>query len=119
MKARVTKKNFKRVAQIAVKELKERLLCYSGSFGQKYGYDVKKELLDGFIIFKVIPTSTRNPYITSAAISSINDFYQSSKWKESMFYGAEIFVKYDKKAGKDIVSPCISVIISIEKDEQQ
>lgn len=119
MKAKVTKKNCKRVAQIAFKELQNRLSCYGGYSEQKFAYEVNNMILDKFIIFKVAPTYTNNPYITRAAIMSINDFFESSKWKESMFYGAEVFVKNDKKSGKEIALPCVSISIKIEDDEQQ
>ena len=99
---KVTKKNCKRVAQIAFKELQNRLSCYGG-----------------YATIYITPTRKRNAYITSAANISVNDVFQESKWKESMFYGAEVFVKNDKKSGKEIALPCVSISIKIEDDEQQ
>lgn len=119
MKAKVTKKNCKRVAQVAFKELQNKLSCYNGLDNNKLSYGLEKQILEEFIIIKVIPTHTRNPYITRAAIISINEYYESSKWKEYMFYGAEVYEKFDKKSRKMISFPCISVTIKIEKDEQK
>lgn len=55
----------------------------------------------------VTPTDVNISFITGAAISIIQEVYESSEWKSNMFYG--ISIKYDETIKKDV--PSLSIVI--------
>lgn len=116
---KVTSKNVKRIAKEVEMDLQKALSCFSGTDGNQFAYETKKEINGSYATIYITPTRKKYAYITSQAIISVNDVFQESKWKESMFYGIEICNSYDKESKCYIPLPCISVNIKIEYDEQQ
>ena len=116
---KVTSKNVKRIAKVVEMDLQKSMSCFSGTDSNKFAYETKKEINGSYATIYITPTRKRNAYITSAAIISVNDVFQESKWKESMFYGIEIRNSYDKDSKSWIPLPCISVTISIEQEDEQ
>lgn len=100
-------------------DLQKALSIFSGSNGNKYAYETKREIVECYADIYITPTRKKNAYITSAAIISVDNVFQASKWKESMFYGIEIRNSYDKDSKIYIPLPCISVHIKIEPDDEQ
>ena len=116
---KVTSKNVKRIAKVVEMDLQKALSCFSGTGGNQFAYETKKEINSGFATIYITPTQKRNAFITSAANISVNDVLQESKWKESMFYGIEIRNYYDKDSKSWIPLPCISVTILIEQEDDK
>lgn len=116
---KVTSKNVKRIANVVKVDLQKALSCFSGTNDNQFAYETKKEIDGRYATIYITPTRKKNAYITSLAIISVNDVFQASKWKESMFYGIEIRNSYDKDSKSYIPLPCISVHIKIEPDDEQ
>ena len=116
---KVTSKNVKRIAKVVEMDLQKALSCFSGTNGNQFAYETKKEINGSYATIYITPIRKKNAYITSAAIMSVNDVFQESKWKESMFYGIEIRNSYDKDSKSWIPLPCISVTISIEQEDDK
>ena len=116
---KVTSKNVKRIAKVVEIDLQKALSCFSGTNGNQFAYETKKEIDGSYAIIYITPTRKKNAFITSAAIISVDDVFQASKWKESMFYGIEIRNSYDKDSKSWIPLPCISVTISIEQEDDK
>ena len=116
---KVTSKNVKRIAKVVEMDLQKALSCFSGTDGNQFAYETKKEINGSYATIYITPTRKKNAYITSAAIMSVNDVFQGSKWKGTMFYGIEIRNSYDKDSKSYIPLPCISVHIKIEPDDEQ
>ena len=116
---KVTSKNVKRIAKVVEMDLKKALSCFSGTNGNQFAYETKKEINGSYATIYITPIRKKNAYITSAAIMSVNDVFQGSKWKGTMFYGIEIRNSYDKESKSYIPLPCITVQIKIEQDDEQ
>lgn len=120
MKAtKVTKKNIKRISKVVEMDLQKVLSIFSGSEGNKFAYETNREIVECYAVIYITPTRKKNAYITTAPLLSVNELCQSSKWKQSMFYGIEIRNSYDKDSKTYIPLPCISVHIKIEPDDEQ
>lgn len=87
----VTKQNIKRISSVIEKDLKKELSCFKGSDGNEFAYEVIKRSFDTFVELYIVPTCKIFPFVTMAAISNIHEVWQSSEWKDSMFYGADIY----------------------------
>ena len=116
---KVTSKNVKRIAKVVEMDLQKALSCFSGTGGNQFAYETKKEINGSYATIYITPTRKNHAYITSAAIISVNDVFQGSKWKESMFYGMETITSFDKDSKSWISLPCISVTISIEQEDDK
>ena len=120
MKAtKVTKKNIKRISKIVEMDLQKALSIFTGSDGNKFAYETKREIGECYAVIYITPTRKKNAYITTAPLLNVNEVCQSSKWKQSIFYGIEIRNSYDKDSKTYIPLPCISVHIKIEPDDEQ
>ena len=120
MKAtKVTKKNIKRILTAFEMDLQKALSIFSGSDGNEFAYETKREIEGCYASIYITPTRKNNAYITAAPLLNVNELCQSSKWKQSMFYGIEIRNSYDKDSKSYIPLPCISVHIKIEPDDEQ
>ena len=116
---KVTKKNIKRISSSIEKELQKALSIFRGSDENKFAYETKREIGRYYAAIYITPTRKKNAYITTASLLSVNELCQSSKWKQSMFYGIEICNSYDKDSKSYIPLPCITVQIKIEQDDEQ
>ena len=116
---KVTKKNIKRISKVVEMDLQKALSIFSGSDGNEFAYETKREIGECYAVIYITPTRKKNAYITTAQLLSVNELCQSSKWKQSMFYGIEIRNSYDKDSKSYIPLPCISVHIKIEPDDEQ
>ena len=116
---KVTKKNIKRISKVVEMDLQKALSIFTGSDGNKFAYETKREIGECYAVIYITPTRKKNAYITTAPLLSVNELCQSSKWKHSMFYGIEIRNSYDKDSKSCIPLPCISVHIKIEPDDEQ
>ena len=120
MKAtKVTKKNIKRISKVVEMDLQKALSIFSGSDGNKFAYETKREIGECYAVIYITPTRKKNAYITTAPLLNVNELCQSSKWKQSMFYGIEICNSYDNESKSYIPLPCITVQIKIEQDDEQ
>lgn len=106
----VTKQNIKRISSAIEKDLKKELSCFKGSNGNEFAYKIIKRSFDTFVELYIISTCKKYPFVTMAAISSINEVWQSSKWKDSMYYGADIYID-------GVVYP--SIVLRIAVDDEQ
>ena len=113
---KVTKKNIKRISKVVEMDLQKALSIFSGSDGNQFAYETKREIGRYYAAIYITPTRKKNAYITTASLLSVNELCQSSKWKQSMFYGIEIRNSYDKDSKTYIHLPCISVHIKIEQE---
>ena len=116
---KVTKKNIKRISKVVEMDLQKALSIFSGSDGNQFAYETKREIGECYAVIYITPTRKKNAYITTAPLLSVNELCQSSKWKQSMFYGIEICNSYDKESKSYIPLPCITVQIKIEQDDEQ
>ena len=120
MKAtKVTKKNIKRISKVVEMDLQKSLSIFRGSDENKFAYETKREIGRYYAAIYITPTRKKNAYITTASLLVVNELCQSSKWKQSMFYGIEICNSYDKESKSYIPLPCITVQIKIEQDDEQ
>ena len=120
MKAtKVTKKNIKRISKVVEMDLQKALSIFNGSDGNQFAYETKREIGECYAVIYITPTRKKNAYITTDPLLSVNELCQSSKWKQSMFYGIEIRNSYDKDSKSWIPLPCISVTISIEQEDDK
>lgn len=116
---KVTQKNIKRISKSVEMDLQKSLSIFSGSQGNQFAYDTKREVGNVFATIYITPTRKKNAYITMAAIQRVDEFCEASEWKDILFSGVEICNSYDKESKCYIPLPCISVSIKIEYDEQQ
>ena len=116
---KVTKKNIKRISKVVEMDLQKALSILSGSDGNQFAYETKREIGRYYAAIYITPTRKKNAYITTASLLVVNELCQSSKWKQSMFYGIEIRNSYDKDSKSYIPLRCISVHIKIEPDDEQ
>ena len=116
---KVTKKNIKRISKVVEMDLQKALSFFSGSDGNQFAQETKSEIGECYAVIYITPTRKKNAYITTASLLSVNELCQSSKWKQSMFYGIEIRNSYDKDSKSYIPLPCITLQIKIEPDDEQ
>ena len=113
---KVTSKNVKRIAKLVEMDLQKALSCFSGTDGNQFAYETKKQIDSNYATIYVTPTRKKHAYITRAAVIAVDDVFNASKWNESMFFGLEICNSYDKDSKSYIPLPCISVSIKIEQE---
>lgn len=102
----------------AVKKLKDELnkglSCFISHKDEQCSYEVKERDFGEMYVLFIIPTDKRYPFITMFALETVRGIYETSKWKEYMFYGVETYTYTDIHTG-EITLPCISVHIYSEK----
>ena len=108
----VTKQNIKRISSVIEKDLKKELSCFKDTNGNEFAYEVIKRSFDTFEELYIVSTCRKFPFVTMAAISNIHKVWQSSKWKDSMYYGADIYI--DGVAYPSIV---LRIIVDDEQKE--
>lgn len=116
---KVTKKNIKRISKLVEMDLQKAVSIFSGSNGNQFAYETKKEIGIHYATIYVTPTRKVNAYITMTAIEEVGKVCENSKWKNNMFFGVEICNSYNKDTNSYIPIPCISVNIRIEQDDEQ
>ena len=116
---KVTKKNIKRISKVVEMDLQKALSIFSGSDGNQFAYETKREIGECYAVIYITPTRKNHAFITSSALLNVKEVYESSKWKQSMIYGIEICNSYDKDSKSYIPLPCICVQIEIGKDDEQ
>lgn len=113
---KVTAKNLKSIIRKLEERLRKKLQCYTAPFSQgKNAYETISEVYDLSGKIYIYPTDEITPYITSAAVTSVQEVYEQLNDNYSIFYGVETYETFSEKKNDFIKFPAISVTVLVKE----